>query len=57
MPGDGALGSLSWGNLVLAKPSLLAGHVGKIVASNGNGDSLKKSCFKASSALIRLSGS
>jgi len=35
----------------------LAGHVGKIVASNGKGDSLKKSCFKASSAVMRLSGS
>ena len=57
LAGDGALGSLSCGSLFFANPSLLAGQVGNIVGSIGSGVSLKNSFFRASSALILLSGS
>ena len=36
--------------------SLLAGHVGNMDGSMGRGDSLKYSCFNASSAVVRRSG-
>ncbi|KAH9506286.1 hypothetical protein DERF_011026 [Dermatophagoides farinae] len=43
-------------DLHLRLPSDLAGQVGNIAGSTGNGDSVKNSCRKASSAVIRRSG-
>ena len=53
LPPDGGFGVLPWTREVC---SLLAGHVGNMDGSMGSGDSLKYSCFNASSAVVRRSG-